>query len=107
MKLDLTIKYKLLSSVLFNTLQYCVWIFAYTVNSIYYLTDFTIKVISNRRKIIPIVALLRDHSVFLVDQLIDITAVDYIGRPKRFYLYYLLLSRRYNSRFMLETQIRE
>lgn len=88
-------------------LQYCIWVFALSVHSIYYLVDLTLKLLVGKRKIIPVLSLLRDHSIFLVDQLIDLVAVDYIGRPRRFYLYYLLLSRKYNSRFLVETQLRE
>jgi len=90
------------------TLQYCLWIFGDLLFTINYTKDFTITFSISKQKLIPLLLILRDHCLFNSDQLIDITAVDYLGREdKRFTIYYLLLSYRYSMRFSIEVQLQE
>jgi NADH-quinone oxidoreductase subunit C len=89
-------------------LQYCLWVFGNLVFTINYIKDFTITFTISKSKLISLLLILRDHCLFKVDQLIDITAVDYLGREnKRFNVYYLLLSYKYNIRFFIEIQLEE
>ena len=54
-----------------------------------------------------VVIFLKTHSSTKFKQLIDITAVDYPERDKRFKMVYLLLSHEKNSRIKIEFDIRE
>lgn len=53
------------------------------------------------------ITFLRDHDDCLFKQLIDITAVDYLEREKRFELVYHFLSLAYNKRLRLEVSVGE
>jgi NADH-quinone oxidoreductase subunit C len=50
---------------------------------------------------------LKNNELFSFDQLIDITAIDYPSRGKRFELVYILLSMKKNKRIILKTVINE
>ena len=50
---------------------------------------------------------LKNNELFSFDQLIDITAIDYPSREKRFELVYILLSMKKNTRIILKTAINE
>ena len=50
---------------------------------------------------------LKNNELFSFDQLIDITAIDYPSREKRFELVYILLSMKKNKRIILKTAINE
>ena len=50
---------------------------------------------------------LKNNELFSFDQLIDITAIDYPSREKRFELVYILLSMKRNKRIILKTAINE
>ena len=50
---------------------------------------------------------LKNNELFNFDQLIDITAIDYPLREKRFELVYILLSMKKNKRIILKTPINE
>ena len=50
---------------------------------------------------------LKNNEIYNFDQLIDITAVDYPSREKRFELIYILLSMKRNKRIILKTFISE
>ena len=57
--------------------------------------------------LIEVVIFLKTHSSTKFRQLIDITAVDYPERDKRFKMVYLLLSHEKNSRIKIEFNIKE
>ena len=50
---------------------------------------------------------LKNNELFSFDQLIDITAIDYPSREKRFELIYIFLSMKKNKRIVLRTSIDE
>ena len=57
--------------------------------------------------VLPLSTFLRDHCNTQCKQLIDVTAVDYPSRSKRFSVVYQLLSVQYNSRIRLSTRVDE
>ena len=57
--------------------------------------------------LIEVMIFLKTHSSTKFKQLIDITAVDYPDRDKRFKMVYLLLSHEKNSRIKIEFDIKE
>ena len=57
--------------------------------------------------LIEVIIFLKTHSSTKFKQLIDITAVDYPERDKRFKMVYLLLSHEKNSRIKIEFDIKE
>ena len=50
---------------------------------------------------------LKNSKLFSFDQLIDITAIDYPSKEKRFELIYILISMKKNKRIILKTSINE
>lgn len=60
---------------------------------------------STPENIIPLLTILRDDEQALFKQLIDITAVDYPDREKRFEVIYLLLSLKYNQRLTVKIAV--
>ena len=85
-----------------------------TINS-----ELTTKILSSKIKhdqiniciednnLIEVMIFLKTHSSTKFKQLIDITAVDYPERDKRFKMVYLLLSHEKNSRIKIEFDIKE
>ena len=61
----------------------------------------------NKKDIISIVKLLKDDNKLFFSQLLDITAVDYPEKDKRFKMVYLLLSHETNSRILIDCEIKE
>lgn len=55
--------------------------------------------------ILRILTLLRDHHLFLCEQLIDIVVVDYPSKPKRFELTYHLLSLTHKKRIFVKIEL--
>ena len=82
-------------------------------------SELTTKVLSSKIKhdqisiciednnLIEVIIFLKTHSSTKFKQLIDITAVDYPERDKRFKMVYLLLSHEKNSRIKIEFDIKE
>ena len=82
-------------------------------------SELTTKVLSSKIKhdqiniciednnLIEVMIFLKTHSSTKFKQLIDITAVDYPERDKRFKMVYLLLSHEKNSRIKIEFDIKE
>ena len=82
-------------------------------------SDLTPKILSSKIKhdqiniciednnLIEVMIFLKTHSSTKFKQLIDITAVDYPERDKRFKMVYLLLSHEKNSRIKIEFDIKE
>ena len=52
-----------------------------------------------------IIKLLKENEQTKYDQLIDMTAVDYINNNKRFEIVYFFLSLKFNSRLIIKTQL--
>tara|TARA_Y100000590_G_scaffold470615_1_gene666991 strand:- start:6403 stop:7020 length:618 start_codon:yes stop_codon:yes gene_type:complete len=52
-----------------------------------------------------IIKLLKENEKTKYDQLIDITAIDYINNNKRFEIVYFFLSLKFNSRLIIKTQL--
>ena len=82
-------------------------------------SELTTKILSSKIKhdqiniciednnLIEVMIFLKTHSTTKFKQLIDITAVDYPERDKRFKMVYLLLSHEKNSRIKIEFDIKE
>ena len=82
-------------------------------------SELTTKILSSKIKhdqiniciednnLIEVMIFLKTHSSTKFKQLIDITAVDYPERDKRFRMVYLLLSHEKNSRIKIEFDIKE
>ena len=60
-----------------------------------------------KENILQILNELKDNELFSFDQLIDITAIDYPSREKRFEMIYIFLSMKKNKRIILKTSINE
>ena len=61
----------------------------------------------NKENIHKLFQELKNSELFSFDQLIDITAIDYPSREKRFELIYIFLSMKKNKRIILKTSIKE
>ena len=61
----------------------------------------------NYENILKLFQELKNNELLNFDQLIDITAIDYPSREKRFELVYILLSMKKNKRIILKTAINE
>ena len=61
----------------------------------------------NKDNILKLFQELKNSELFSFDQLIDITAIDYPSREKRFELIYIFLSMKKNKRIILRTSIKE
>ena len=70
-----------------------------------FFNDFQIIVPS--KKIFDVLTKLHSNSYFAFDQLIDITAIDYPEKPKRFEVVYLLLSTITNQRLTVKIYVSE
>ena len=70
-----------------------------------FFNDFQIIVPS--KKIFDVLTKLHSNSYFAFDQLIDITAIDYPEKPKRFEVVYLLLSTITNQRLTVKIYVNE
>jgi NADH dehydrogenase (ubiquinone) Fe-S protein 3 len=57
--------------------------------------------------ILPFFTFIKMHTNTQFKMLIDITAVDYPSRPKRFEIVYNLLSLQYNARIRIKTEVNE
>ena len=60
-----------------------------------------------KENILQIFYELKNNELFSFDQLIDITAIDYPSREKRFEIIYIFLSMKRNKRIVLKTSINE
>ena len=60
-----------------------------------------------KENILELFQKLKNSELFSFDQLIDITAIDYPSREKRFELIYIFLSMKKNNRIILRTSIKE
>ena len=60
-----------------------------------------------REDIFKLFQKLKNSELFNFDQLIDLTAIDYPSREKRFELIYILLTMKKNKRIILRTSIKE
>ncbi len=58
-------------------------------------------------KIFKVIKILKEDTKLLFDQLIDVTAIDYPSREKRFDMIYLLISLTLNQRILVKTAIDE
>ena len=61
----------------------------------------------NKDSLIDVILFLKNNSATKFKQLIDITAVDYIGHNNRFKMVYLLLSHEFNNRVKISFEINE
>ena len=65
------------------------------------------EAVFKKEDILKVLNALKDNELFNFDQLIDITAIDYPSRDKRFEIIYILLSMKNNKRIILKTSIDE
>ena len=65
------------------------------------------QIIVPSKKIFDVLTKLHSNSYFAFDQLIDITAIDYPEKPKRFEVVYLLLSTITNQRLTVKIYVNE
>lgn len=61
----------------------------------------------NSKDIIKFITFIKRHTTIKVEQLIDITAVDFAQRKQRFEILYQFLSVKYNQRFTLSVSVNE
>ena len=61
----------------------------------------------NKENILKLFQELKNSELYSFEQLIDITAIDYPSREKRFELIYIFLSMKKNKRIILRTSIKE
>ena len=66
-----------------------------------------LKLFTDGKDLVEVILFLKNNSKTKFRQLIDITAVDYPERDKRFKMVYLLLSHEKNSRIKIEFDIKE
>ena len=65
------------------------------------------EAIFKKENILKVFNEIKDNESFIFNQLIDITAIDYPSREKRFEIIYILLSMKKNKRIVLKTSINE
>ena len=66
-----------------------------------------VEIQANLNKIFNIIKELKEDTTLQYDQLIDLTAIDYPSREKRFDIVYILLSMKANKRIILKSSINE
>ena len=71
------------------------------------LNDKYIEINIEKNILLSVIKDLKEDSSLQYNQLIDLTAIDYPSREKRFELVYLLLSMTQNSRILIKTSIKE
>ena len=65
------------------------------------------EAVFKKENILKVFNEIKDNESFNFNQLIDITAIDYPSREKRFEIIYILLSMKKNKRIVLKTSINE
>lgn len=71
------------------------------------ITQNEITFYANSKDIIKFITFIKRHTTIKVEQLIDITAVDFAQRKQRFEILYQFLSVKYNQRFTLSVSVNE
>ena len=69
--------------------------------------DKYLEINTEAEKIFKVIKILKEDTKLLFDQLIDVTAIDYPSREKRFDMIYLLISLTLNQRILVKTAIDE
>ena len=69
--------------------------------------DKYLEINTEAEKIFKVIKVLKEDTKLLFDQLIDVTAIDYPSREKRFDIIYLLISLTLNQRILVKTAIDE
>ena len=69
--------------------------------------DKYLEINTEAEKIFKVIKALKEDTKLLFDQLIDVTAIDYPSREKRFDMIYLLISLTLNQRILVKTAIDE
>ena len=69
--------------------------------------DKYLEINTEAEKIFKVIQVLKEDTKLLFDQLIDVTAIDYPSREKRFDMIYLLISLTLNQRILVKTAIDE
>jgi len=69
--------------------------------------DKYLEINTEAEKIFKVIKALKEDTKLLFDQLIDVTAIDYPSREKRFDIIYLLISLTLNQRILVKTAIYE
>ena len=69
--------------------------------------DKYLEINTEAEKIFKVIKVLKEDTKLLFDQLIDVTAIDYPSREKRFDMIYLLISLTLNQRILVKTAIDE
>lgn len=82
-------------------LRYLFWILITIVKQIIWVSSGSIKLYTLKKFLIPVLIILKNHSLIAASQLIDISCVDYLNSTYRFHLHYFLLSLLSNIRFQL------
>ena len=78
-----------------------------SIKNNFYENDKYIGIYLQKNFIFQSTKLLKEKNDLLFDQLIDITAIDYPSREKRFDLVYILLSMTLNKRIVIKTSIKD
>lgn len=72
---------------------------------VFFTGDELVCYVKKSSDLIPLISCLKHHTEFQFSQLMDLYAVDYPSRQKRYEVHYLLLSLTYNQRLRLKLEI--
>ena len=70
-------------------------------------TNYLLEAECNKNDVGNIVKKLKENSLFIFDQLLDITAVDYPSRENRFDIIYIFQTLKNNKKIILKTSLKE
>ena len=78
----------------------------FSENSIFFKDQYN-EINIKKRDVLETIQLLKEDQNLQYDQLIDLTAIDYPSREKRFDIIYILLSMAQNERIVVKTSLKE
>ena len=70
-------------------------------------SDYLLQIECEKANVNLVLKILKDHSCFLFNQLLDITAVDHPSREFRFDLIYIIQTLKNNKKIILKTSLKE
>jgi NADH-quinone oxidoreductase subunit C len=76
-------------------------------NCFYYVVQNNLNLRVHRKNILEVNFILKYHTNYLYNQMIDISSIDYFDKKLRFELFYNLRSIKYNNRLFLVSSISE
>lgn len=98
---------KIINGVSFGFSKVIINLFNKSIRSVSLTNEFIIEIELIEEWLYPIVILLKKHTLFLFNVLIDIAVYETLGSIYRFTLIYNFLSLKYTTRLFLKTKVRE